>query len=169
MDKNPPKCGVWWLTIKDFDAKCQYSSPCRLQASSTRSAAGMRTLDRPVIFPVSNKKRFLALPKKVWIVFVLNHGKAVYGIRNMLRYGIIAQRCMESTQGGMESRPKSKRYTLSRDAMRGRAAIPYNSHCELMPYQALRAWINKKTNRSSSFYFGGPSRTRTLDRPVMSR
>jgi hypothetical protein len=27
----------------------------------------------------------------------------------------------------------------------------------LIPYQALRSWINKKTNRSSSFYFGGQS------------
>ena len=32
------------LGIKDFDAERQYSSPCRLQASLTRSAAGMRTL-----------------------------------------------------------------------------------------------------------------------------
>ena len=30
--------------IKDFDAERQYSSPCRLQASLTRSAAGMRTV-----------------------------------------------------------------------------------------------------------------------------
>ena len=51
-------------------------------------------------------------------------------------------------------------YTLKRDAMRGRAAIPYNSQSELMPYQALRSWINKKTNRSSSFYFGGASLTK---------
>ena len=71
---------------------------------------------------------------------------------------ITAKPCMESTAGGMESRAKgTKRYTLSRDDMRGRAAIPYNSHGELMPCQALRSWINKKTNRSSSFYFGGAS------------
>ena len=31
------------LTNKDFDAGRQYTSPCRLQASLTRSAAGMRT------------------------------------------------------------------------------------------------------------------------------
>ena len=62
----------------------------------------------------------------------------------------------------MESRTKGDgEYSLSADAIRGRAAIPYNSLCELMPYQALRSWINKKTNRSSSFYFGGPTRTRT--------
>ena len=68
----------------------------------------------------------------------------------------------------MESRTKGNvKYSLSADAIRGRAAIPYNSLCELMPYQALRSWINKKTNRSSSFYFGGPSRTRTQDRPVI--
>ena len=77
---------------------------------------------------------------------------------------------MESDDGGMESRAKGTgEYSLTADAMRGRAAIPYNSHGELMPCQALRSWINKKTNRSSSFYFGGASRTRTLDRPVMSR
>ena len=58
----------------------------------------------------------------------------------------------------MESRAKGKkRCSLKADAMRGRAAIPCNSHGELMPYQALRSWINKKTNRSSSFYFGGES------------
>ena len=34
---------------------------------------------------------------------------------------------MESAEGGMESRVKgTKIYTLSRDAMRGQAAIPYN-------------------------------------------
>ena len=55
---------------------------------------------------------------------------------------------------GMESRPKSKKYTLTRDAMPDRVGIPCNSHSELMPCQALRSWINKKTNRSSSFYFG---------------
>ena len=87
-----------------------------------------------------------------------------------ISYQITAQPCMESAKGGMESfqrnvwnqdRRVTKRYTLSRDAMRGQAAIPYNSQRELMPYQSLRAWINKKTNQSSSFYFGGPSRTRT--------
>ena len=60
-----------------------------------------------------------------------------------------------------QERRKTEKYKLSLDAMRGRAAIPYNSLCELMPYQALRSWINKKTNFGSSFYFGGPSRTRT--------
>jgi hypothetical protein len=64
---------------------------------------------------------------------------------------------MESVIDGMESRPKTEKYKLSLDAMRGRAAIPYNSLCELMPYQVLRSWINKKTNRGSSFYFGGAS------------
>ena len=33
---------------------------------------------------------------------------------------------MESTAGGMESRPKEK-YSLRTDAMRGQAAIPYNA------------------------------------------
>ena len=75
-------------------------------------------------------------------------------------HGINAEHCMES-------RTKTEKYKLSLDVIRGRAAIPYNSLCELMPYQSLRSWINKKTNRSSSFYFGGASRTRTLDRPVM--
>ena len=28
----------------------------------------------------------------------LNHGKAVYGIRNLLRYGINAKHCMESSR-----------------------------------------------------------------------
>ena len=46
----------------------------------------------------------------------------------------------------MESRPKGNReYSLTADAIRGQAAIPFNSPCELMPYQALRSWINKKS------------------------
>ena len=95
----------------------------------------------------SKSKFFFAIV--IFPAFVLNHGKAVYGIRNSLRHGINAKYCMESrTKGNGE-------YSLSADAIRGRAAIPYNSLCELMPYQALRSWINKKTNRSSSFYFGG--------------
>ena len=44
----------------------------------------------------------------------------------------------------MESRPKSKKFSLPTDAIRGQAAIPCNSLCESMPYQALRSWINKK-------------------------
>ena len=69
----------------------------------------------------------------------------------------------------MESRTKGKGDTRQAVMLYAQRAIPYNSLCELMPYQALRSWINKKTNRSSSFYFGGPSRARTLDQPVMSR
>ena len=91
-----------------------------------------------------------------------NHSAGMYEIRNLLRYGINAKHCMESTIGCMESfqrnvwnQERRERYTLSRGAMRGQAAIPCNSQIELMPYQALRSWINKKTNQSSSFYFGG--------------
>jgi hypothetical protein len=76
-------------------------------------------------------------------------------------HGINAKHCMESrTKGNGE-------YSLSADAMRGQAAIPYNSLCELMPYQALRSWINKKTNRSSSFYFGGACLT--IFEPLVSK
>ena len=61
----------------------------------------------------------------------------------------------------MESRTKvSREYSLSADAMCGRATITYNSQSELIPYQTLRSWINKKTNRSSSFYFGGACLTK---------
>ena len=59
-----------------------------------------------------------------------------------------SERMESASYCGMESRPKSKKCKLSLDAIRSRAAIPYNSLCELMPYQALRSWINKKTNRS---------------------
>ena len=59
-----------------------------------------------------------------------------------------------------QERRETEKYKLSLDAIRGRAAIPYNSQSELMPYQALRSWINKKTNRSSSFYFGGACLTK---------
>ena len=54
--------------------------------------------------------------------------EALYGIRRR-RYGI-------KTEEG-------KKCTLTRDAMRGRAAIPCNSQSELMPCQALRSWIKK--------------------------
>ena len=37
---------------------------------------------------------------------------------------------MESVADGMESRPKGDEgYSLTADAMRGRAAIPYNARC----------------------------------------
>ena len=65
---------------------------------------------------------------------------------------IKAKPCMESAAGGMESRPK-RGCMLPRDAMRGQAAIPCNSLCELMPCQALRSWINKKEHRSAPFCF----------------
>ena len=84
----------------------------------------------------------------VWnpqLVAVWNRHEVSHGIRRR-RHGI-------KNEG-------ERRYTASRDAIRGRAAIPYNSLRELMPYQAIRSWINKKTNRSSSFYFGGTSSTK---------
>ncbi|MBO7763079.1 MAG: hypothetical protein J6T24_09805 [Clostridia bacterium] len=34
---------------------------------------------------------------------------------------------MESVADGMESRPKTEKYKLSLDAIRGRAAMPYNA------------------------------------------
>ena len=34
---------------------------------------------------------------------------------------------MESVADGMESRPKTEEYKLSLDAIRGRAAMPYNA------------------------------------------
>ena len=107
----------------------QYSSPCRLQASLTRSAAGMRTYSD------------VALP-------------------SFSSYQITAKPCMESVIDGMESRAKGyEEYSLTADAMRGRAAIPYNSLCELMPYQALRSWINKKRATAKGFplFVGGAS------------
>ena len=66
-----------------------------------------------------------------------NHGSAVYGIAHKVSVWNLAF-------ASMESRPKLKKYSLSADAIRGRAAIPYNSLCELMPYQALRSWIKKQ-------------------------
>ena len=66
---------------------------------------------------------------------------------------------MESSRSDAwnQDRRGKRKYSPAADAMRGRAAMPYNSPCELIPYQALRSWINKKTNRSSSFCFGGQS------------
>ena len=43
----------------DFDAEHQYASPCRLQASLTRSAVGMRTRFAPVL--CANKVRLRCL------------------------------------------------------------------------------------------------------------
>jgi hypothetical protein len=60
---------------------------------------------------------------------------------------------MESVADGMESRPKTEKYKLSLDAIRGRAAMPYNSLCELIPYQALRSWIRKTTDTARPFPF----------------
>ena len=97
-------------------------------------------------FPFSRTKSMRSIGWNPQLVAVWNRHTVSHGIRRR-RYGI-------KNEG-------KRRYTASRDAIRGQAAIPYNSLCELMPYQALRSWINKKTNRSSSFYFGGPSRTRT--------
>ena len=84
-----------------------------------------------------------------------NHAEGVYGIRGLPRHeihrrwdGIRRRRYGIKTEGG-------RGIHASRDAMRGRAAIPCNSHRELIPYQALRSWINEKTNRGSSFHFGG--------------
>ena len=69
-------------------------------------------------------------PQVIW-----NHSSGMYGIRNLLRYGISpceyginAKHCMESTIGGMESfqrnvwnqERRGRRYTLSRDEIQGR-------------------------------------------------
>ena len=100
--------------------------------------------------------------------FRLIKSKAVTLLQSAFSYQINAQHCMESAVGGMESfgrnvwnqdrRERNARCRVMPYALR---AMPYNAPCALIPYQALRSWINKKTNRSSSFYFGGPSRTRT--------
>ena len=114
------------------------------------------------LFPVSSNvtsppSTGIRLPHAASLPVSIHHAEGVDGIArkasawnpNPVRYGI-------SPKASMESRPKGKEeYSLPADAMRGRAAIPCNSLCELMPYQVLRSWINKKTNRSSSFYFGG--------------
>ena len=100
---------------------------------------------------------------------VPNQCGALYGIRNLLRYGISPWRvwnqcqlhCMESTAGGMESfqrnvwnqeRRGTGEYSLTADAMRGRAAIPCNSLCELMPCQALRSWIKNNGFKRSRYF-----------------
>ena len=99
------------------------------------------------------KRKSKALPCLSLFLIFSDQINAVHCIESATRcgmeshlgeYGIDAEHCMES-------RPKGNgEYSLSADAIRGRAAIPSNSLCELMPYQALRSWINKKTNRSQS-------------------
>ena len=51
-------------------------------------------------------------------------------------HGINAEHCMESRTKG-----NGGKCSLTADAMPDRVGIPYNSLCELMPYQALRSWI----------------------------
>ena len=70
------------LTNMDFDAGRQYSSPCRLQASLTRSAAGMRTLDRPVILLVSSKS-------------ISSWMRCAYANRKICAHGAICARSLE--------------------------------------------------------------------------
>ena len=61
---------------------------------------------------------------------------------------------MESVADGMESRPKGEadtRQTVMPYALR---EIPYNSLCELMPYQALRDPPKLGKLASGNPYFG---------------
>ena len=61
---------------------------------------------------------------------------------------------MESVADGMESRAKGyEEYSLTADAIRGRAAMPYNSQSELMPYQALRSWIKITASKEAVIFW----------------
>ena len=58
---------------------------------------------------------------------------------------------MESVADGMESRPKTEEYKLSLDAIRGRAAMPYNAHgVDSIPSPS----VLDKNNRNRKFDFG---------------
>ena len=97
--------------------------------------------------PLTSRRRFAKRKKQginlasiYFRFFVPNQCVALYGIRNLLRYGI-------SLKASMESRPKSKKFSLPTDAIRGQAAIPCNSLCELMPYTSPSV-LNKTTKTS---------------------
>ena len=79
----------------------------------------------------------------------LNHGEAVHGIRNLLRYGI-------SPKASMESRTKgNEKNSLAADAIRGRAAMPYNAKgVDSIPSPSV---LDKKSDRRLPvvFLWGG--------------
>lgn len=61
---------------------------------------------------------------------------------------------MESRLGENGIKIEGKeRYSLTADAIRGQAAIPYNSPRELIPYPALRSWIKKEATFAKSCFF----------------
>ena len=127
------------LTNKDFDAERQYTSPCRLQASLTRSAAGMRTLDRPVILLVSSKS-------------ISSWTRCAYANRKICAHGAICTRLA----------------CASTDSL----VLDYVAFGStgLVKVQIIAVHKQKRDNHEGYLSFvGGPTRTRTLDRPVMSR
>ena len=71
--------------------------------------------------------------------FLFNHGKAVDGIRNLLRYGINAEHCMASSR---KNTPLVMPYAFGN-------SIHYTS--ALMPYQAC-GLDRKKTVVKRSFF-----------------
>ena len=58
-----------------------------------------------------------------------NHAEGVYGIRNLLRYGIATKERMESSRSDVwhQSEGEGDLIRASRDAIRDFVAIPYNA------------------------------------------
>ena len=58
-----------------------------------------------------------------------NHAEGVYGIRNLLRYGIATKERMESSRSDVWHQSAGERDLIraSRDAIRDFVAIPYNA------------------------------------------
>ena len=112
------------------------------------------------LFPVSSNvtsppSTGIRLPHAASLPVSIHHAEGVDGIArkasawnpNPVRYGI-------SPKASMESRPKGKEeYSLPADAMRGRAAIPYNALCALIPYQASFVGLNKKSSEEIRGFF----------------
>ena len=92
MDKQKGAVALNWLFFNQLFATAPFLySEQRLAILTANSSL------------YSKSKFFFAIV--IFLAFVLNHGKAVYGIRNLLRYGIITEWCMESRSkgtGGMQ-------------------------------------------------------------------
>ena len=81
--------------------------------------------------------------------------KGVHGIRRKAVWNCSPCERMESSRSDAWNQDRSRRIQPAADAIRGRAAMPYNSQSELIPYKALRSWIKQKPPKSVVFVFGG--------------
>ena len=81
----------------------------------------------------------------------------MYGIRNLLRYGIATKERMESSRSDAWNQSEGERALIraSRDAMRDFVAIPYYARGALMPYQSFGLDKKIPRNKSEEFFWLG--------------